>query len=174
MLFVARCRMTIKIKNRQISFILIGIFLTALSVFLAEAFIASNGVGNKINEIGCESSYATGCDAINSNGIIDNADTAVTATTASNAQKLDNLDSTAFCRSTGTNCPVLKGSLSCVEETGSSGATSSVACDTGYKVVGGGCSGSYRIFKTKKSSNGWYCEPISGTITAHAMCCKII
>ncbi|MEK6848193.1 MAG: hypothetical protein AABX65_01005, partial [Nanoarchaeota archaeon] len=73
---------------------LAGIVLIMGSFFvaIAGAFTASNGVGHKLNEIGCGSSYATGCDAINSNGIIDSAELATTATTAVNAQTLDSLD----------------------------------------------------------------------------------
>ena len=135
--------------------------------------------GHPLNEIGCGSSYATGCDASNSNGIIDNAELATTATTAVNAQTLDNLDSTAFCRSNGNNCPARDGTLSCREVAGAqSVGTSTATCADDYEVTGGGCHviEQHGFKKAKKSGNGWICVAGNSawTVTAYAVCCKII
>ncbi len=105
-------------------------------------------------------------------------------------------DSTTLCRSNGLYCPDRTGTLSCTDETGSwdvSNAdagktiTSTIACETGYTVTGGGCEGAVtpgssgryvypEIRLTRKSGNGWKCSAFGDKgdkVRAVARCCKI-
>jgi len=111
---------------------------------------------------------------------------------------LDNLKTAvdSVCHSDGTNCPPsTSGFTTCVTKTSSGGGTntagwgtyySTVNCDTGWTLTGGGCTvnewcWTHLMEQNYPIANGWYCsQPVANDCgnaalgrypTAYAICC---